>query len=78
MNIAALFEKCAQRHGAQRALHDLATGEVLDFSALFLALRRVASQLRAAGVEAGTRVALLGGTSNDYLVCDYGIMAAGA
>ncbi len=78
MNIAALFEKCAQRHGAQRALHDLATGEVLDFSALFLALRRVASQLRAAGVEAGARVALLGGTSNDYLVCDYGIMAAGA
>ncbi len=78
MNVAALFEKCARHYGAQAALRDLASGEALDFAALLAALRCVASHLRAAGIEEGARVALLGGVSNDYLVCDYGIMAAGA
>ncbi len=77
MNVASLFEKCAQRYGAQIALRDLASGETLDFAALYRALGQVALELQAAGVERGERVALLGGAEADYLVCDYGIMAAG-
>ncbi len=77
MNVASLFEKCAQRYGAQIALRDLASGETLDFAALYRALGGVASELQATGIARGERVALLGGTGADYLICDYGIMACG-
>ena len=77
MNVGSLFEKCAQRYGALVALRDLETGETLSFSALYEALGQVALQLEAAGIQAGERVGLLGGTEAAYLICDYGVMAAG-
>ncbi|MDB5965926.1 MAG: long-chain fatty acid--CoA ligase [Polaromonas sp.] len=76
MNLTALFEKCAQHYGTRLALTDLGTGETLDFRALHLGLRQVASRLALAGILPGERVALLGLNEIDYLVCDYGVMNA--
>jgi acyl-CoA synthetase (AMP-forming)/AMP-acid ligase II len=77
MNIASLFGKAAQRFAEQTALRDLNTGETLSFAVLPDAFGRVANQLAANGIHHGDRVALLGGSNVDYLICDYAIMAAG-
>lgn len=77
MNVASLFEKCAQRHGPVLALRELGSGRELSFAELHEALRRVGASLDAAGIAVGSRVALLGGSDVDYLLCDYGVMAAG-
>jgi acyl-CoA synthetase (AMP-forming)/AMP-acid ligase II len=77
MNVYSLFERCAQAHGPLPALHDAESGRVLSFGELHAALSRVSAGLEAAGVAAGERVALLGSSDAGYLVCDYGVMAAG-
>lgn len=77
MNISALFQHLVYHHARRLALHDLVTGERLDFRALDRAIRTVGHALRARGLQRGDRVALLGGHDASYLVCDYGIMAAG-
>ena len=58
MNLASLFEKCAQQYGSSPALTDLGTGEALDFRAMHKSLLQVAAQLQHAGIMPGERVAL--------------------
>lgn len=77
MNVASVFEECARRYPSTPALRDLESGLTLDFTQLHDGLRRVASHLDERGVAPGERVGLLGGSGSDYLLCDYGVMAAG-
>lgn len=76
MNLTSLFERLARQYGALPAISDLVTGELLDFSALQRSLLQVAAKLAQLGIKPGERVALLGANEIDYLVGDYGVMAA--
>src|SRR3954470_9913063 len=77
MSIARLLTRSAQLWGDSPALIDTVGGRTISFAELASAAFFVGHTLRAHGLAAGDRVALLGDATPDYLVADYGVMAAG-
>lgn len=77
MSIGSVLLRAAQRWPDTVALVDAASGRRWTFSALAAACAGTGARLRAGGLEAGARVALLADAQPEYLFADYGAMAAG-
>jgi acyl-CoA synthetase (AMP-forming)/AMP-acid ligase II len=77
MNVARLLLHSAQLWGDNPALIDPARQRTMTFSELAAATFSFGQSLRQRGLAAGDRVAILGDATPEYLLADYGIMAAG-
>ncbi|TAK84786.1 MAG: long-chain fatty acid--CoA ligase [Betaproteobacteria bacterium] len=77
MSIGSVLLRAAQRWPDAVALVDAASGRRWTFGALAAACAGTGARLRAGGLEAGARVALLADAQPEYLFADYGAMAAG-
>ena len=76
MAFASLLTRAAQRWGDDAALIDAESGTRLSFSALAAACFGLGNELLRS-LAPGDRVALLADAQIEYLLADYGIMAAG-
>ncbi len=77
MTLPDLLRASADRHGDRPALTDVASARTSSYGALAAAMDEVAATLRAAGVTAPHRIALVGSTSFAYIGVAFGILAAG-
>lgn len=77
MTIGRLLLHCAQLWGDKPALIDPVPRRTMTFAELAAAVFSFGRGLRQRGLAAGDRVAILGDATPEYLVADYGIMAAG-
>ena len=77
MNLADLLRATAERHPDRLALSDVVSGRSLTYAALLAEVDAVATTLRAAGVRAPQRIALVGSNSFAYVGVAFGILAAG-
>lgn len=77
MRLPDLLRASAARHPDRPALTDVASGRALSYAALLAAADDVAHALRAAGVAAPQRIALVGSGSLAYVGVAFGILAAG-
>lgn len=78
MRLPDLLRASAARHPERPALTDVASGRTLTYAALLAAADETAAALRAAGVAAPQRIALVGSGSLAYVGVAFGILAAGA
>lgn len=77
MTVARLLVRSAQLWAGRPALIDPAQRRSITFAELAAAAFAFGRGLRRRGLDAGDRVAILGDGGADYLMADYGIMAAG-
>lgn len=77
MNVGALLLRCAQQWPDQPALIDARDGSALTFTQLASRAFGLGHALRADGLDEQERVAILGDNTPEYLLWDYGVMAAG-
>jgi long-chain acyl-CoA synthetase len=77
MNLADLLGATAARIPGRPALTDLASGRSCTYAELHTEAESVAEALRARGVGAPQRIALVGSNSFAYVGVAFGILAAG-
>jgi len=75
VTIVERLRQSAERHGARPAIK--ASAECISYAELFARARRVAGFLRAQGLCAGARVALILPNCIEYVVAYYGVLMAG-
>jgi acyl-CoA synthetase (AMP-forming)/AMP-acid ligase II len=77
MSVARLLQRAAELWGDKPALIDPARRRTMTFSEVAGAVFSFGQSLRERGLTAGDRVAILSDATPEYLLADYGIMAAG-
>jgi acyl-CoA synthetase (AMP-forming)/AMP-acid ligase II len=77
VNLTDLLRATVERHPDRPAQSDVANGRSLTYAALLAEVEAVATTLRAAGVRAPQRIALVGSNSFAYVGVAFGILAAG-
>lgn len=78
MKLPDLLRASAERHPDRPALTDVTSGRRLTYGAVLAEVDAVAARLRAAGVGAPQRIALVGSSGLAYVGVAFGILAAGA
>ena len=78
MTLVDRLRASAERHPTRPAVTDVASGRSCTHAALVAEVDVVAANLRAAGVAAPQRIALVGANSFAYVGVAFGILAAGA
>jgi acyl-coenzyme A synthetase/AMP-(fatty) acid ligase len=78
MTLFEVLEATAARHGSRPAVTEVSSGRTLSYADLLAAATRVGDRMRAHGVAAGQRIALVAGNGLWHVPVAFGIAATGA